>query len=299
MAKDGHTDHQDGDVGTEGRAGGVQLPMEISFITVKNPGQRIPYSQLSQITAHAMRKSHERRRGLESKTTRIRQPQQVARSGSYNHELQVQGPRDPSHDNIKHPKSRKEIFSKQQCAATVVPSNTDERPGTLEDRPHSELQTPPRDIISHVTPNHPASAKLCDCTHCRAQALLRDSLHPDMIFGGYRSDPFLRYPIPFQSYFPAAVDHCKEVVSPDQAFFKLVITHDVLFEAIISWVLYTTLAHTPELRKAALFHYGATLSKVREGLLTRGSTRRAVMAAISNLGGICVGDLLSRSDHQY
>ncbi len=270
------------------RPGGIQLPMEISFITVNQPGQRIPYSQLSQITAHAMRKSHERRRGKVSNTTQSKQRQRAARSESYIHEFQVHGSSNPGCANVKQPKPRTDISSKQQGASTVVPGNTDKGPGTLEDGIHPELQTPPEDNLSHVIADHQTPDKLCDCTRCKFQALLHPSAHPDMVFGGHQSDPFLRYPIPFQRYFPAAVNHCREVISPDPAFFKLMITHDVLFEAIISWVLYTALAHTLELREAAMRHYGATLAKVREGLLTRGTTRRAVMAAISNLGGICV-----------
>src|ERR1700744_2215276 len=66
MAREGPPTSADAGVQPHRQSGGIQLPMELSFITVDKPGQRIPYSQISQITAHAMRKSHERRRALDS-----------------------------------------------------------------------------------------------------------------------------------------------------------------------------------------------------------------------------------------
>jgi hypothetical protein len=199
-----------------------------------------------------------------------------------------------SHSNNKQKKSQKDRLSKQQSASSKIPTSA-----TVVDRTHhpgsqsrdsSLEQSSPEKTTAGVLANPGVPAQPCDCMYCQIRAVIRPmaSAGPDMVFGGYRTDPFLRYPIPFQDYFPAVVDHCKEVIAPDPAFLELVMTHDVLFEAITSWVLCTTLAQTPELRKAMLSHYGSTLSKVRKRLLSRGTTRRAVMAAMSNLAGVCV-----------
>ncbi|KAJ9607070.1 hypothetical protein H2200_008142 [Cladophialophora chaetospira] len=255
MTKRGGQRAQGGDVGRKERPGGIQLPMEVSFIAVNKPGERIPYSQLSQITAHAMRKSHERRRDRETTTRQGRQPQQAAWSTNKNDQSQAHGSWNHlSHGNSKHQQSQMGVFSKQELPGDSILEGKD---GT-----HSEVQTPSEDSSSCVIlPLRPLT-KRCDCFHCRIRALSRPSATSDMVFGGSRSDPFLQYPIRFRPYFPAVVDHCKEVIAPDAAFFQLVMTQDVLFEAILSWVLYTTLAHTPELEEAALLHYGATLAKL-------------------------------------
>ncbi|KIW73838.1 hypothetical protein, variant [Phialophora macrospora] len=292
MAKGEDENSRNHDARTKGRPGGVQLPMELSFINVDKPGQRIPYLQLSQITAHAMRRSHERRRGLDSSLTQSQQPQgQSNGSGSYKDHAKVHGAGYFSLPHNQQKNSQKERLSRQQIVSSTAPTSA-----TLVDRTHhpgsqcrdsSLEQVPPEKITAGIIADpcaHPG-----DCMHCRVQAVIRPmaSAEPDMVFGGYRIDPFLRYPIPFQDYFPAVVDHCKEVIAPDPAFLELVMTHDVLFEALTSWVLCTTLSQTPELRKAMLSHYGSTLSKVRKRLLSRGMTRRAVMAAMSNLAGVC------------
>ena len=296
MAKEGSDESRNQ---TSRRTQGAQLPMELSFITVDKPGQRVPYWQLSQITAHAMRKSHERRRGQESKTARSQKPQPVKVTRSYQDHLGEDSSAQPSLSNNKHEKSPKEGPMKQKLA---VPPSTDNLPTHVVARTHppppsltptSEVRALSEDIMSHATSKEP-----CDCDDCQIPALAQPAPSNDMIFGGLRTDPFQRYPISSEDYFPAAVDYIREVIVPGPEFFELLMTHDVSFEAVLTFALFTYLARTPELKKAALFHYGGTLSKVREHLLSPGSTRRAVMTAISNLAGICVSKVSSELGHR-
>lgn len=284
--------------------------MELSFITVEKPGQRIPYWQLSQITAHAMRKSHERRRGIEGNAPQLDQlPPQQAPQVKRTKKSAKDTPRDsttttttkakPAPSSTKRYKSQKEEFLAQQSAFQTHPLSTSAAAKRSHLKPAFRTQTPPTErkaldsdgVLSAVL-SHDGQ---CDCSQCHLWVLSRSSANAfsDKVFGGLRTDPFVQYPIPFQNYFPAAVDHCRQVVVPDPAFFRLIVTHDVLFEAVLTWVLCTTLSHDPEIRKAMFKHYGNTLSKIRARLLSRGSMRRAVMASISNLAGVCVSTISS------
>ncbi|OAP58256.1 hypothetical protein AYL99_07346 [Fonsecaea erecta] len=281
-----HTVKDGGDQAGERTLGG-QLPMDVHFINVDRPG-RVPNWQLSQITAHAMRRNHERRRGLEVLTARVQPIPRVDRSlGDRNHL--------PEQPNV--PNEALDVRSQWPLLkhATAANANTKVPPTRTpgDQRAHSSsLSSPSVCLSTHGSSPEmfsvDAHADPCRCPECRAESLIAlAAFSTDNVFGGLRTDPFLRYPIAFQDYFPAVIDHCREIIAPSPAYFELFMTHDVLFEALITWILCTYLLHTPELKKAMLYHYGGSLSKIRELLLFPGSTRKAVMAAIANLAGVC------------
>lgn len=111
----------------------------------------------------------------------------------------------------------------------------------------------------------------------------------DMVFGGLRVDPFANYPIPPQSYFPYIVDFCKEVVALGPIYLQFILSHDILFEAIVTYVLCVHPQQTPETNIAMMHHYGSTLSKVRLSLsMPNRRTRDDVILAVANLAVICV-----------
>ncbi|KIW96203.1 uncharacterized protein Z519_03271 [Cladophialophora bantiana CBS 173.52] len=268
---------------------GSQLPMDVHFINVDRPG-RVPNWQLSQITAHAMRRNHERRRCIEFETTRVQPLPKVNQiRGGKNHvpEQQRSGKSRPTSN--KDLNSRSQTLLKHSTAANAS-ANAPPAGGDKGARPILLSSPSPcsnKHGSSPETLSADAPADPCDCPKCQAESLVLAACSTDTVFGGLRTDPFLRYPIGSQDYFPAVIDHCREIIAPSPAFFELFMTHDVLFEAIITWVLCTYLLHTPELKKAMLYHYGGSLSKIRERLLLPGSTRRAVMAGISNLAAVC------------
>lgn len=112
----------------------------------------------------------------------------------------------------------------------------------------------------------------------------------DMVFGGLRSDPFANYPISPQNYFPFIVDFCKEVVALGPIYFQFILSHEVLFEAIVTYVLCVQPRQTPETKVAMMHHYGSTLKNIR--LSISDPSRRVgddVILAIANLAVICVG----------
>ncbi|KIW24772.1 uncharacterized protein PV07_10465 [Cladophialophora immunda] len=283
-----HTLKDGGEKAKELSQGG-QLPMDVHFINVNRPG-RIPNWQLSQITAHAMRRNHERRRGLEVQSTRAQPlPASVDRSRGARSQRTDQGSEQSRPISSNDLEPRPQLLLKHAITANA---RTKATPTPGDERAHpSLLCSAPQRLSKHGSSpeklSGDAPADPCGCPECRAEALALAACSTDSVFGGLRTDPFLRYPIESQDYFPAVIDHCREIIAPSPAFFELFMTHDVLFEAIITWVLCTYLLHTPELKKAMLYHYGGSLSKIRERLLFPGSTRKAVMAAISNLAGVC------------
>ena len=116
----------------------------------------------------------------------------------------------------------------------------------------------------------------------------------DMIFGGLKTDPFRSYPIKFQDYFSAVVDFCKEVVALGPSYFRFVMQHSVLFEAIITYILCVMPNQTQRTKMAMMYHYGGTLSKIAEQLLAQDQDGDAVIIAIANLAVISV-----RSNSKY
>lgn len=111
----------------------------------------------------------------------------------------------------------------------------------------------------------------------------------DMVFGGLRVDPFETYPIQTQSYFPAVVDFCKEVVSLGPGYFQFVFTNDVLFEAVVTYILCVMPQQSREIKLAMMHHYGSTLSKISQSLSSsHARSRDDVILAICNLAVICV-----------
>lgn len=129
----------------------------------------------------------------------------------------------------------------------------------------------------------------------------KDHSHPtppkmpfsDMIFGGLRVDPFETYPIQAQSYFPAVVDFCKEVVSLGPGYFQFVFSNDVLFEAVVTYILCVMPHQSRETKLAMMHHYGSTLSKIGQSLSSnQASSRDDVILAICNLAVISVRDTM-------
>ena len=110
----------------------------------------------------------------------------------------------------------------------------------------------------------------------------------DMMFGGLKADPFLSYPIQAQEYFPSVITFCKEVVSLGPSYFQFVMQHDVLFEAIITYVLCVMQNQSSQIKMAMMYHYGGTLSKIGQQLSAQGLQGDAVIIAIANLAVICV-----------
>lgn len=111
----------------------------------------------------------------------------------------------------------------------------------------------------------------------------------DTLSGGLRTDPFQSYPIKWREYFPAVVDFCREVVAPRPGYFRFLMVHDVLFEAIVTYILCVMPNKTSQTKVAIMYHYGCTLSKV--GRLLSSDTERAsdaMILAIANLAVICV-----------
>ncbi|KIW78819.1 hypothetical protein Z517_08658 [Fonsecaea pedrosoi CBS 271.37] len=263
--------------------------MDVHFISVDRPG-RVPSWQLSQITAHAMRRNHERRRGLEVYSAGVQTPPGVDRVRGHKNHLLEQGSRNSRPIAKTHLNSQSQLHLEQ---AVTADASTKTPPPQRDKGAHPGMLPPGSPCLNEhgsspeTISSGDAQADPCGCRECRAESLALAACPADSVFGGLRTDPFLRYPIESQEYFPAVIDHCREIVAPGQVFFELFMTHDVLFEAVITWVLCTYLSHTPELKKAMLYHYGGSLSKIRERLLVPGSTRKAVMAAISNLAGVC------------
>lgn len=111
----------------------------------------------------------------------------------------------------------------------------------------------------------------------------------DMIFGGLRVDPFSTYPIQARSYFPAVVDFCKEVVSLGPGYFQFVFNNEVLFEAVVTYILCVMPQQSRETKMAMMHHYGSTLSKIAQSLSSnQASSRDDVILAICNLAVIAV-----------
>ena len=110
----------------------------------------------------------------------------------------------------------------------------------------------------------------------------------DMVFGGLRADPFESYPIKTQEHFPAVISFCKEVVSFGPSYFQFVMQYDVLFEAIITYVLCVMPNQSPQTKMAMMYHYGGALSKIGQQLSAQGLHGDAVIIAIANLAVICV-----------
>lgn len=139
-----------------------------------------------------------------------------------------------------------------------------------------------------------ADAELPQPSHEEALALtisskLTSIASRDRVSGGLRIDPFQTYPIKWREYFPAVVDFCKEVVAPRPGYFRFLMGHDVLFEAIVTYILCVMPNKTSQTKLAMMYHYGCTLSKV--GKLLSSETERAsdaVILAIANLAVICV-----------
>jgi hypothetical protein len=112
----------------------------------------------------------------------------------------------------------------------------------------------------------------------------------DMIFGGTKTDPFRTAPIKWREYFDPVLDFCREVVAPNPGYFKFLMNHDVLFEAIATYVLCVMPSKTPQTKLAMMYHYGCTLHRIGELLSSEtGRGSDAVLLAISNLAVICVG----------
>lgn len=109
-----------------------------------------------------------------------------------------------------------------------------------------------------------------------------------MVFGGFGKDPFQMYPIKAQEYFPAAMKFLQEEVAAGPSFVRFVMSHDVLFEAIMTYALCVMPKKTRQTETAMMYHYGGTLSKIKAQLLLTGECGDAVLGAIGNLAVICV-----------
>jgi hypothetical protein len=259
--------------------GGVQLPMELVFITVDHPGRPAPHSQLSQITAHAMRRNHERRRVLGAAATRGQTLTQQSNAPKREDDRAL------LQDAAKGGQSKRE-------GHTSLQEDGDMQQPTKQDDPRQQPRPCRKTRLAQPTPRRKGrgNPRLNERPHSQPQVVTA-SPNPvpiaDMIFGGTRTDPFLRYPIPERVYFPQVLDVCRTVVAPAPAFLELVMSHDVLFEALVCWVLCTRFSSQ---WRAIEVHHNNTLSKVRQLLEKgpRGLARRALMAAISNLAGVCV-----------
>ncbi|KIX03326.1 uncharacterized protein Z518_06878 [Rhinocladiella mackenziei CBS 650.93] len=117
---------------------------------------------------------------------------------------------------------------------------------------------------------------------------LRSISKSDMVFGGLRTDPFRSYPIEWREYFPAVLDFAREAVAPRPRYFQYIMEHDVLFEAIVTYVLCVMPNKTPQAKLAMMCHYGGTLSKVSKSLSSATeASSEAVIIAIANLAVIC------------
>jgi len=122
----------------------------------------------------------------------------------------------------------------------------------------------------------------------------------DMVFGGLRVDPFETYPIQTQSYFPAVVDFCKEVVSLGPGYFQFVFSNDILFEAVVTYILCVMPQQSREIKLAMMHHYGSTLSKISRSLSSsQARSRDDVILAICNLAVICVSLAMAWSFYYY
>jgi hypothetical protein len=278
---------------------GIQ-PGELTFVSVARPGERTPSELLSQITAHAMRKSHEQRRMQNGTKVKPKQPRKSKKTVE-------------SKDDTKTSKS-----SKAKRSTNARSSAQSEQPPTQQGSPAPMQTAEPEKARTHSNssqaPSQPPATQgttfaafgnactcaldepcICEESQASGQALTalnQPGASTDVISGGYRVDPFLTYPIKFQDYFPQAVDYSKSVITPYPAFFEMMMTHDVLFESVLAFVLCTYLARTPELEKALLSHWRNAMRKVYQGVMSSGSTRTAVKSAISNLAGICVSCIL-------
>ena len=240
-----------------------------------------------------MRKSHEIRRDAENLAVRSRGPRQTKPTRGRKGRPREHSAAQLSHsDHEKRAMSPYNTFLKQEA----IPESGLTGSGVL----HTQLMVArPYPTSQRKSPSQNGDASVCAKLRSQAPACVYQHDHvaagissPSInIASGLRVDPFQEYPITFKEYFPQAVDYVRQFIAPGPAYLRLVMTNDVLFEAVLTFSLTTYLNQTPQLRKAADFHYGATLSKVNKSLWSSGSTRYAVEAAICNLAGISVGDL--------
>ena len=108
-----------------------------------------------------------------------------------------------------------------------------------------------------------------------------------MVFGGLRHDPFQTYPVQAREYFPAALDLMRQA-SVGPGYYQFMLQHDVLFEAFLAFTLCVRPIHKSDNMRIMRYHYGGTLSKVNEQLLSSGGTQDAVIIAIINLAIVSV-----------
>lgn len=212
----------------------------------------------------------------------------------------------------------KELLDSQNNTSSVPSASSTASTTNLEHAP-----SPSDSSISHSKDGDDSSA-MAIVTSPRARALVADRAQPsnsltirqhrnsvyppgkdhshptppkmpfsDMIFGGLRVDPFETYPIQAQSYFPAVVDFCKEVVSLGPGYFQFVFSNDVLFEAVVTYILCVMPHQSRETKLAMMHHYGSTLSKIGQSLSSnQASSRDDVILAICNLAVISVRDTM-------
>ena len=220
---------------------------------------------------------------------------------------------------IHRAKREKAIRLKGLADSQNIPSPDPSRSDTTEDPPvsppekHSQILTPESEADSTVDANavitrqdvqtmddvtfdssatvdylKNATRLICESQRDNSSPNLRLPLN-DMLFGGMRADPFANYPISPQTYFPFIVDFCREVVALGPIYFQFILSHEVLFEAIVTYVLCVQPRQTPETKVAMMHHYGSTLKNIR--LSISDPSRRIgddIILAIANLAVICV-----------
>ncbi|RVX74619.1 hypothetical protein B0A52_01745 [Exophiala mesophila] len=219
---------------------------------------------------------------------------------------------------IHRAKREKAIRLKGLADSQNIPSPDPSRSDTTEDPPvsppekHSQILTPESEADSTVDANavitrqdvqtmddvtfdssatvdylKNATRLICESQRDNSSPNLRLPLN-DMLFGGMRADPFANYPISPQTYFPFIVDFCREVVALGPIYFQFILSHEVLFEAIVTYVLCVQPRQTPETKVAMMHHYGSTLKNIR--LSISDPSRRIgddIILAIANLAVIC------------
>lgn len=277
------------------------MSTEIQFINVRKPSQQVSQDDLSRIKAHAMRQTHRRRRLGQVRAFQAQRPPEIQ-----SQEMDALSPIAESTDNVhvvlgwvREPDRSPQTHSRQRVKPTSsVRSKTDvivnDTPSRLQlttsDKGHATVEYSQCVQSKLPRPNKTEGAIYFpnETPICSNAGKLLAICSADMVFGGFGKDPFQMYPIKAQEYFPAAMKFLQEEVAAGPSFVRFVMSHDVLFEAIMTYALCVMPKKTRQTETAMMYHYGGTLSKIKAQLLLTGECGDAVLGAIGNLAVICV-----------